>query len=307
MYNAEQKELYISQLKTSAGKSDAQYMFKATEQIEEKNNADICSFSNELISEALTPIAGIKTKAHKQMVLKFKTYIKWCIKNNITNTNTDALKFNIDMIGLDLFYTQTVSSPGHLQSCLDEIFTPEDELGTDNIYRAFLWLAFAGMEKDDILMLKSTDFDIKNKCVYGRENESYHLPDQSLNVIKICAEATHFNYTHARYTKYWERVQSDQLLRNVKSELTDNTIRKRLREARFDAQGNLKTKMELTYSHVWLSGIFFRARISEITENRKPNFLDIAAREVGEFNDFAVIKSKEYLRDYTRWKAAFPA
>lgn len=306
MYNAKQKELYISELRTNAGKSDARYMFEATEQIEEQNKTDLCAFSNELISKALTQIAGIKTGTQKKAVLKFKAYIKWCLQNNIEKTNADALKFHIDSLGLDMFYIQSVSSPGHLQSCLDEIFAPEEELVTDNVYRAFLWLAFAGMEKDDILRLKSTDLDIKNKCVYGSENESYSLPNQSLNVLKICAEATHFNYTHARYTKYWERVQSEQLLRNVKSELTDNTIRKRLREARFDSQGDLKTQMELTYSHVWLSGIFFRARISEITENRKPNFLDIAVKEVGEFSDFAVIKAKEYLRDYTRWKAAFP-
>lgn len=316
MYNKDIKERFIASEETTPerAKKIAEF-FNTIGAYEEKVGADICSISGEALREAITQIGGVTRQSQKNLMTGLRSYIKWCLNNGIPGACDALLKFDITEIGLDKIHRQLYANPIHLQKTLDAVFDPESKNTSDNAYRAYFWLAYAGVPQEDVFRVTVKDVDLR-KMTVELNGERFQFEQQGKAAIKNCVELDSFIIQHTNYTKDWKRYDSDQLLRGVKGEITYNAMKNFVRRAIFNPDKTPKINTELGYEHVKLSGKFYRMRMMEV-QGIEIDFYDIARAEMAgkeykldkstvTMKTLCTQKAKLIEADYKRWKAAYP-
>lgn len=314
MYNEELKLRFIQDSVLSpAATVTTCNVFKFFEKFENEWGADLCTRTAEQLQPVFDNLVGLRINARWAKMMVVKRYVKWCLANNVPGACDGALK--VTNIGIEKVKRQTVANPAHLQRCLDLTFANEDLLTIDNLYRCFLWLAYSGMEEEDIYTLKCSDIDLANMEVkYRRRNNTLPLYRESMKSLRHCSTCTEFRVMHPMYTYpvYQSRLAGDKLMRGLKCELGWKQVRvaisKKVRES------YPKTGIQLSYTRVRLSGIFYRAEELE-RFGREPDFTQYVVYQMdGKEYKLGPGKTqtvkyrqllKDYNDDYLRWKLAW--
>ena len=222
----------------------------------------------------------------------------------------------IKTVGLDKVKQQTIASPKHLQNYLNAICEPANMKATDNIYRCYYWLAYAGMAEEDIFKVKCSDVDFNKLIVqYNQKYTVVPIYPEGLEAFHNCVELSQFRYIHPNITKeIWkDRADGDILIRGIKSVSTIKAFRVEL--SRRSKQKSDKTPLKLSHFRVWLSGVFYRMYEQEII-GVPPDFNAIVAQQM-EGKTYKLdsgrntIEAKhrqlvrDYEEDYERWKLAW--
>ena len=311
MYNADQKTRFVSQFSESiAMRNFAMLVFNASEPYEERYGRDVYAMNAEEIRPVIDQIAGMRARSSHKPMYVLREYVKWCRENGIPDVSNAV--FEITDAGEEKLRRRTVRNPRHLQTYLDFICEPESENTFDNTIRAYFWLAYAGMEKEDILRLRVTDVYLAGMRVVFNGKE-YPLHNLAMPSVRNCATLTQFAYKHPNYAKVCvrDRAPGDTLIRGFRSTPSQNymdvLLSTRSRKAR---AGGLD--MDLNYYSVWLSGVFYR--MYEEEQGGLPvDFTSIVREKRGgvPYNLSSTRNTQEakiadvaraYRADYDRWK-----
>ena len=154
MYNAEIKHQFMREVvSTTPWKLKlCESVFNSTEEYEEEWKADLCTKSAEELQPMVNQISGFRARSKWSRLILLKDYVKWCIEMEVDGACSGMLE--IKTVGLDKVKQQTIASPKHLQNYLNAICEPANMKATDNIYRCYYWLAYAGMAEEDIFKVK---------------------------------------------------------------------------------------------------------------------------------------------------------
>lgn len=318
MYNAEIKEKFIHEFSNSISRQEAaESMFKATEKYEQELNTDICSITKDKLQKILEDIVGVRSTSYNLRIPILKQYIKWCKKNNINDVCEDI--FLIEDIGIDKMRRQTVANPQHLQRYLDSIFDPEEEETIGCTLRCYFWLAYMGMDEEDAFNITTSEVDLANMVIKHNDRE-YIIYRESIPAFRNCVRLKRFRYKHPNHTSisYKDRAPGDCLLRgvsvdkpNTQSFRVEISRRKRKASA-MQTDNNLD--LNLSFSRVWMSGIFYRMLEWERAGN-PVDFFKIAVQftegKTYKLSRGQTVRDKQrrlakyYLNDYNRWKEAY--
>lgn len=317
MYNEELKTRFIQEYTKSISRADACVQaFEAMEPYECQWEADLCTKSKDELSPVIEQLVGFRVRSRWQRIIIFQKYVKWCIANRVPGACDGML--HIDTVGLSKVRSQMVANPMQLQMYLDAICEPESEQTTDNIYRCFYWMAYSGMDEEEILEVKISDVDFENMVVRHGDNE-YEIYRDAIPAFKNAATLTEFVYKHPNYPPdkivRRNRTPGNTLIRGIRSTTSTLSLRVELsrRSKKFIEDGT--TDKQLSYYRVWMSGLFYRMYQRELAgipvdfSGAASKFMEgktyklDTGRNTPEAKKRAVVN--DYLQDYERWKAAF--
>ena len=315
MYNGKQKNKFIQQY--SSNKSTERLcvkFFDSTQPYEEELNADICTLESEQIQSILDHTAtGVRAGSRLAKIVILRDYIRWCMENNYPNVNHNVN--NITTNGVEKVRRRTVANPKALQMYLDEVFDSESNMTTDNIYRCYFWLAYAGMSEEDIFKVKISDVDFRRMAVrYDRRNTEVPIYPEALEAFHNCVELDYFKYQHPGYSEIITkpRVAGDTLIRGTVRQIALLSMRSVLSKRTKSVEDEVNKR--LSYFGAWISGVFYRAREYE-TAGLVPIFDDVVEQRMEgkdyKLSDGRTIDSKkreyakQYMNDYRLWKIAW--
>lgn len=317
MYNEELKTKFIRDYTQSINTASvATSVFNSFAPYEEEWQADLCTRSAEDLQPVIDSVMALRMRSQWVAMGILKEYVRWCIVNKVHNACDGML--HITMVGLDKVRKQMVSSPLHLQKCLNEIFDPEQEGTIDNIYRCYYWMAYAGLKEEDTVLVTASDIDFSEQCIRFK-GATYPLYRESLLAFHKAAELTEFMHRHPNYTKpvMRPRVEGDSIMRGIRSNTKLLTIRATLSRRMKEAEESGKTEVKLSYFRVWISGLFYRVYEQE-RAGIPANFSEAASEKMAgktyriegvnkriKVSHIQNRKEHDYMEDYQRWKLAF--
>lgn len=307
MFNAEVKEGFVKSYtdKISVRVACKQF-FDIAQKYEEQWGADLYTRTIEELTPFLDDVSGLTVQSRKTTLSILKSYIRWCMaQNDILGVCEDILKIN--SVPSDKFKTQTVTSPIHLQRYLDSVFAPVEDKTVENIYRTYFWMAYAGINQNDVFKVKNKDVDFSEMVI--RYNEKvYPIYREGIKAIKYCVELDYIRSERTNTGKFviLDRIDSDLVMRGRKSVFTSKSMQERTSRKQREALDSGKTDLRLSYFKVWISGLFYRMYMDEIS-GIKPDFLPFV-KEIdsvkGTKNRPYELKNraKYYHEDYLCWK-----
>lgn len=290
--------------------------FEICAPFEEEWGADICTRSAEEIEPVANKLIGLRSQSRWPRFNILKSYVQWCQAIGVPDV-CDGV-FNVKFDELSKLRTQMVRNPAHLQKYLDEICEPESENTVDITYRCYYWMAYGGIDEDDIPKITVSDIDFGEKIIKYR-NTAVEIYRQAWPAFDKAIHLTEFRW-RGRTDKdgnslIRERSEGYAIVRGISGEPDKNVMRATLsRRAKQRAELGL-TEMRLSYSRVWMSGLFYRMYQEELATGIV-DFSDVARQfmdgKTYSFEDDRMAIDakrrkiqKNYMNDYQRWKAAF--
>ena len=310
MYNTDIKERFTkSYTEKISVRATCRQFFDIAQRYEEQWGADLCTKTPEELCTFLEEASGLTAQSQVSTLTLLKAYVKWCMEqDDIFGVCEDILK--IKDITSDKFKYQTVTSPTHLQKYLDDVFAPEEYKTVDNLFRTYFWLAYAGISHNDVVKIRKQDFDF-SEMVVRYNGKVYPIYRDGIKAIRYCVELDYMQSDHpnSNNLRIIKRIQSDFIMRGRRSVFTIQTLRERTSRKQREALNNNKTNMKLSYFKVWISGLFYRAYIDEIS-GIKPDFLPFITeinQAKGTKNRVCDIRKQArfYYKDYLSWKDSF--
>ena len=312
MYNAAQKEQFIREYSTKTGvRATARQVFENLSRFEEEYGVDLCRMDDEMLGKIFRQNGRVRAFSSYTPAVVLRAYSEWCRRNNIEGATDAAMR--IDQDDTEQLRHLTLRNPRHLQTFLDAICLPESEQTSDNVFRSYYWLAYAGIGDRDILTVTKDEVRFDTMTVFhgGRE---YPLYREALPAVRNCVELESFRYFHPNYANpIWrERVPGDILLRGVRCVPSLATMRVDLKKRTDAAVAEGKTDLQLSYYKIWISGVFYRMYEDELA-GFPPDFSGFVDDKLGDFRyklspggNSQEYKRKaaadSYLADYERWK-----
>lgn len=308
MYNEEIKNRFISEYSSNAYTIKRLVnIFKAFAPYEEEWGVDMCAASIEQLTQVMDRIIGVRTSNRAVTVSSLRQYARWCLSNNIPGATTNLLELND--FGVSRIRERMVSSPEHLQRCLDAIFPRAEDHMYDNIFRGFMWLAFSGIPESECANITVDHVDSWARTIEYND-EVYTIYVESIPVFSHLCKSNYLMCDYVRYKKDCLRSPGNQLLRGIKSGndmtvdvLTHSCCRK-IRQAR----KVVPDCIQLRYGNIWLSGMFYRMYEAE-RSGTAPDFVEFVVKQyAGKIKPnnrrfSQVVRDCE--TDYSRWKIAF--
>lgn len=314
MYNKEQKKRFIKDYTNSVNTINvAENVFISLEKYEEKWGADLCTRSKEELQPVIDSIVGLRSNSKWMSLTILKEYVKWCLAMKVPDACDGML--HIEVIGLDKVRTQMVASPLHLQMYLDDVFDKESEETIDNLYRCYFWMAYGGIDEDDTIIIREKDVDL-SKMEIKYKTTAVPIYREGLSAFKNAITLTSFAHKHPNYSEIVrrDRIPGDLLMRGVKATMSTYTMRSSVSRLSAKALADEKTELQLSFSRVSLSGLFYRTYERE-RAGVPANFAGAALHEMKGKNyklsgreklkHRQNRKEKVLMDDYQRWKLAF--
>lgn len=302
MYNDDLKNRFFAENNISSViKNDYMRLFQKSYDMESRLGLDLCQIKDkDELNNYLALICGVKKSTNKAILGKIKRYIRWCVENNIDNS-TDAI-LNMEFTQEERFSRDLVGSADDLNRYLNTIFDKEIKKTYDNVYRCYFWMAFIGVDIKYVYDIKNEEVNIEKRQI-THEGKTYEICHEAIPSIKNCATLDGFMYSHPNYTNdiYRARIQSNQLMRGIKSETKRSTflsgLTKRL---------NTNSERRLSYERVLLSGIFCRLYQTEL-DGFPINFDAAATYFLTSSQNKIVIRRNitELEQQYNVWKKVF--
>lgn len=314
MYNNELKARFIKDYTQSINTANvATTVFTAMEPFEEAWQADLCTKSAEELQPVIDKVVALRFRSQWMSLNILKEYVKWCMAMRVPGACDGML--SITAAGLDKVKHQMVSSPFHLQQYLDAVFSKEEDEMLDNLYRCYYWMAYGGVQDEDVLSIKTSDVNFDEMCIqYG--DTSVPIYRESLPAFHNAVELKSFLYRHPNYAKpiRRDRVPGDTLIRGYRVITQTNNLRSNMSHLSADAIKQGKTELQLSFYRVWMSGLFYRMYERE-RAGLPVDFTGVAAELMS--GKTYIIKGRtkiehrqrqrgrDYMEDYQRWKLAF--
>jgi hypothetical protein len=341
MFNEEMKRRFIRSITSSVHTEDvARGIFDAVEPYEKDEwGADFCTVDEVRLQPVMDKILGMRMSSKWMALTILKKYSLWCMDDEKYPGAGDAI-MRVNILGLDKVREQMVANPLHLQSYFDKVFDKEAEETIDNIYRCFLWIAYAGISEDDALKIEIKDINLSElRIVYGEA--SYPIYREAIPAFKNAIGLTSFVHRHPRYTKTVrkDRATGNTIIRGIRFNTKEDSdygvniltirsqISKRLTEASKEVKdrktGNTRpalTSLTLSYYRIWMSGLFYRAseaeragippKFSEVSEEKIEHRINVKKKEYKLSARDSLVqkrnrKARDYMDDYRRWKLAY--
>ena len=311
--------------------------FRAMEPLEAEWGTDFTLQPREVLEQAFNEsvCSSRYVNAYKTLTLLQK-YAKWRVANGLPCGD------GIHGVTIDTSYRMRktmVSSPLHLLRVLNLAFDPPGQSSPDVLYRAFLWMGFAGLDAGQAVRVVEEQLDLYALTI-TYEGEVFRLPSESVPDFREIASLTGFLEHSARangtvYTRSFERVPGNRLMRGRPSQRVlslDESVTKSIRPfittklrqaaARSAADPSLlQTGLETSFNYVHLSGQF--CRLYELERlGEAPNFRALAQADFDKrkhsdkpYSDWnstyasnTVTRLALFMRnDYNSWKKAFMA
>jgi hypothetical protein len=315
MYNSELKIKFINDQydRRDSVKKLAEQVLNLFEDYERGWGADLCTKTTQELQPIVDEVFGLRVKSHWAAMSILREYARWCISMKVPGACDGALK--IEAVGLDKVRRQLVSSPFHLQKCMDEIFVAEAAETIAVTYRCYYWMAFAGMKEEDALQVTCSDVDFSKMEIVWNGAE-YPIYREALPAFHAAAELSSFLVQHPLYKRdvRHDRVPGDNLLRGMKSDNSAYTIRVAVSRLSTKALSEGRTSAQLSFKRVQTSGLFYRMYERECAG--VPMDFSAAAEAFMAGKEYQLDKkmtlrglqnriAKSYTEDYLRWKAAF--
>ena len=314
MFNEELKDRFSKEYSDSISMRKACYRaFTALEKYETEWGADLCTQPVEVVQKVIDELTGLRSKSINSRFSIYKEYVKWCIKNNIPGACDGTLM--VDVSGIEKMRKHTVKNPRHLQRYLDEICDKESDFTTDNTMRCYHWLAYSGMNEEEILLVSKNHIDFQKMSIVFNNNE-YPIYREAVPCIVNCINLVQFRFKHPNYSAdkdvFRNRVSGDLLMRGIRGTPSLASIRTELSRRSRKCIEDGRTSMQLSYRRIWLSGLFYRMYEDELA-GFEPDFYSIVLKEnkgkkykldSGRNTIEAIYRklAKDYLNDYLRWK-----
>jgi hypothetical protein len=310
MYNKEIKMEFISAYTNNENTiRNCVTFFNAISKYEEEIGADICTLQEKDLIPILEATTGIRSFSKTRRIIILKKYFQWCKETNRVKNAGNGMDNITKIMGLGKYKTHMVSSPIHLQAYLNIAFAAESANTVDNTFRCFYWLAYGGMDEEDICKVTTADVDMEN--MYIKYNSTFiPIYREAVQAFIHCIKYDAFSYEHANYTKdrtIIPRADGNLLLRGFKQPNV-LSFRQSLSRRSKKIRESEKTDLELSYYRVWLSGLFYRIYEQE-KMGIEPDFLSVISQLSEKDKDIKLSKfnqlAKEYKEDYQRWKLVF--
>lgn len=323
LFNQQKKEAFLASTYTNEVQSrQCRYYLARLAPFEIDWDADFSTFDEARLKQALEELAGVRDQSQNMMFHYLRRYVEWCKASGDPDVS-DAI-FHVKVDGLEKIRQRTVSSPEHLQQYLDAVYEPESEKTVDVTYRAYFWLAFAGMKEEDIIKVRCTDVDLDG-MVIRYNGEEYPIYEQAVMTLQIASRLPVFKYRHPNYKSdiYRDRIAGDTLVRSFRDVRNVVTYRNSLSKAIHEALKDGRTTIRLSYSRTWLSGLFWRAyecekaggtvdfrqEAEQFTERRRDAQNQPIPYALGDSRLTLEHKRRDvmrdYMADYKRWKRAW--
>jgi len=316
MYNEAQKMEFLNSGIVAPGSMNlAANLFKSCEKFELAWGADVCTRTREEVQPMINVIFGMKVQSISSRFNILQRYIKWCLDNHIPGARDDLLHIQPDLVSI--VGQRTVPNPVALQRILDLTFHPERMQTSDNVSRAYFWLAFSGVMQAESYLITTNEIDLA-RAVITHKGREYRIYREAIPSFLNCMNLTEFNIFGRNGTV--KRVPGDNLLRtSSKRDARDKFPHSVLWHSSMKLKdtyeyGSIDTK--LSYERVWSSGVFYRQFELE-NAGFKVDFRDVVkfqmssteySEKMMEPDNQAAIKSKllrAYREDYDNWKRAF--
>ena len=326
MYNAEMKERFIEQGNFSQTMEGLfRNVFDLVAPYEEEKCSDICTWDIQECKRVLEVLAGFRSYSSENRANLIRRYVKWCIEQGVPGAS-DAI-FHVKASGDTKIREMTLSGPAHLESILNAVFSPVSDVTSDNILRAYCWLAFCGMDDNGIVALRTKEVDLSS-LVITSNGEKYQIVDEAVPCFRILKEMSAFRYYHPGYDDgfIWRpRVDGDKFLRGIRTaEQSVVQLRSMLSKTINAAVKDKKIDVKISHYRIWISGEFYRAFQKEL-RGESIDFYHLAERAVrireekGEPYKLEADSRKRtidakkreietgFQNDYIRWKRAYYA
>lgn len=305
MYNESLKNRFIAGYGNS-GKTKAvvRNILQAFEKYEEQWGSDLCTRSVDELRPAVDATSRLRMSSQLFQLQVLKDYSKWCVAMKVPGA-CDAMSL-IQVAGIDKVRTQMVSGPAHLQRYLDVLFDDVTRQTIDIVYRSYLWLAFCGISEEDAFKIRAQDVDLLTMTIRLPNGEAYPVYREAGFTIHLATTLNDFAYFHPKYVgERRKRMDGDLILRGIKSNGSALAFRAKISEIASEAYTIGATPQRLSYSRIFLSGVFFRMYEDE-QAGCEVDFFELAKRESPTLERGALLsKSNMYKQDYLRWKLAF--
>lgn len=305
MYNEERKISFIRDYTNSvATASTLTDIFRRSESFEQSIDTDLCAMTNEQLERVFSSLGGSSFSALGSSVAYLRAYIKWCHAHGVPGARSDPDAVRIQSVMQ--VPNKMVANPRDLQSILDAALAPASENTTDSILRAYCWLVFAGVRREDIDVMTADNVDLEHRrvTVHGAE---YPIYAQGCDAIRNAVELDRFRYVHPLYEPVVKmRYPGYHIMRMIKSDMSCRQLDKLLLKKFTHAEPPMKR----TFSYVTLrkSGFFYRQFSAEWDGSAIP-FNEAAAAFLGPENYESTVAIHRAVRvlelDYRMWKTSF--
>lgn len=284
-------------------------LFKTVKLYEDKWGGHIHTRSLEEVQDFID-IELSKNKLYPAIKFYFlKKYFCWCKENNIKVS--EGLDVKIKLSWLSDIENKLVKDALQLRIYLDALFSPEEDVSTDVLLRAYCWLSYMGLSDDQIDNLRLSDVDLSEMIIVV-DGKIYDIYREAFRSIKICVERDILKYNHSKYSTLIKRIEGDRVIRGVKSERKSVTLKSDISTANKQALENKKTNLNLTPRSIKMSGIFSRQYERE-RMGQPIDFSWLVSSEYSEISKQADYekrkvlyrKEKNYQDEYYRWKIIF--
>jgi len=306
MYNEERKMRFLKENRNSLDYGVS--IFKRMEAYEKEADKDLCELTGDILQTAVNSTFGTRSVSVKGAILFLRSYVRWC-KECEFPTCDDIFSLEADME--EKFKQRMIASPMHLELTLNKAFEPVGSETVDCVYRCYLWMAFAGVERAETVNITVDEIDFGSMTI-EHKSKSYEIYREAIPAFKMACEATQFKYVHPNYdnTIYRKRYEGNYLFRGIRSsQIAIDTI-KSVVNAKF-----IKAGIKTSYEKIRMSGVFYKIYEMERL-GMPPNLDDIAMEQVlasrGEHKDdlssvrnTAKSAARSLKADYECWKAVF--
>jgi len=311
MYNEERKLQFIQEEKAESTHETAKSIFNKFERTEELEDMDLCEFPYEVLQNVIDSKFAVYTKTSADsMIAVVKSYITWCKRKGYPVSDAINNIVTFDPSRKKSLKPLMVGSPEELRDLLDKAFDLPDEGTNDSIYRCFLWMAYSGLKNNEAIEVKSKDVDLLAMEIHYN-GKHYPIYRQAVKDFKIARDSDKFRYKHPNYDEsisiYKDRVESEYLLRSPKSaKPTVNTAMWGVRDHA------LKANIEIRYSSIFMSGIYYRAFETDCRGMGTPSlggYIREQILKLEEKDTYSPLREARIKRDvekgYQAWKNLF--
>ena len=310
MFNREKKEAFAAASYPSNKRDEVLGLLELFSSYEDSWHGDLVKQPIGRLQPAFDEVAKtIAVKKARNLLTILKKYREWYLSESGVKAvygGVLLLKLNTD----DRLRSNMVASPMYLKFVLDEVFEDPALETADCIYRALMWLAFAGVPREAAPQIAADEVDFHDMVIRHGGIE-YKIYREGLRELQKLCELDSFRVirTNPSAEQRRARLEGNQLIRGLGSTVIMEQRISMTLSGRFQ-----KSKWSLTYENVSDSGMFYEkyeqeifgtaVSFDEVVEQRLDAMqgLDNAAR----IRNRNMIKSR--LNDkYVRWKAVFYA
>jgi len=323
-FNEETKLKFMRGYATERNYETVELAFRKAYKYELSWNTDVCmQHDRDEVQKMINDLSGTSIYADNTIILVLRDYCKWCINEDINGVSANLIL--VKSPAVRKLQKKSVANPKQLQDHLNAVLDPEEKKTIQNTYRAFFWMAFAGIIEEYAYKITDKDVDLRNGIITYEDN-AWIIYKEGFRSIEFCTKSKTFTVFRGNYKEDGRVVfrmsepdndGGEYILRGLRSMPNKKGKSMVLGFSKLQTQAinNGTTDLILSYPNVWKSGIFYATYQSEI-KGITPNFdlfaLMSADRGRRKLDTIEANHSPERInhiaeelrRDYVRWKLA---